>query len=375
MLEFTASASDANLDGVIGFTSGATPGFDRLAMAVRFAPGGTIDVRNGGAYQADSVVPFVNGRAYPIRVVADLTSHTYSVYVQVSTSAPGGVVRIARDYAFRPSQAGVTSLDTLQAVVDGTAGSLSVCNVTGSGPTSVAFSRTGSYTIRPLDGDTVLMGDGVTTTTKYGPNGEVLGQIPRGGRAAVDEAANIYLALVANGQIAIDSYTPDLALRWSRVEDAGGGSGVQSIAANSDGAIVALSGGNVRQFPADGSASVQLGTGGGRIAVSRDGFVAVSVVGTNVSIEMHDLTGATLWQSSFQNNISLFGVTLDLDDRVVIAGHFSGSINFGGRTLETAFDGDADVNSFAVGFARADGAHAFTERVPAKFITGMAASG
>ncbi|MGH2899539.1 MAG: hypothetical protein ACRDMZ_12755, partial [Solirubrobacteraceae bacterium] len=214
VLDFTATASDANLDGVIGFTSGAAPGFDRLAMAVRFAPGGVIDVRNGGAYQADSVLTFVNGRAYPIRVIADLTSHTYSVYVQVSSSAPGGVVRVARDYAFRPSQAGVAGIDTLQAVVDGAAGSLSVCSVRSSGSTSVAFSRTGSYTIRPVDGDTVLVGDGVTTTTKLGPSGEVLGQIPRGGRAAVDEAGNIYLALVANGQVAVDSYTPDLAQRW-----------------------------------------------------------------------------------------------------------------------------------------------------------------
>ena len=49
VLDFTATASDANLDGVIGFTSGSTSGFDRLAMAVRFAPGGVIDVRNGGA--------------------------------------------------------------------------------------------------------------------------------------------------------------------------------------------------------------------------------------------------------------------------------------------------------------------------------------
>jgi hypothetical protein len=376
VLDFTATASDANLDGVIGFTSGATSGFDRLAMAVRFAPGGVIDVRNGGGYQADTVLPFTNGRAYPIRVIADLTSHTYSVYVQVSTSAPGGVVRVARDYAFRPSQAGATSLDTLQAVVDGAAGSLSVCSVRSSGATSVAFSRTGSYTFRPIDGDTVLVGDGITSTTKLGPNGEVLGQIPRGGRAAVDEAGNIYLALVASGQIALYAYAPDLTERWSRVEDAGGGSGVQSIAANADGAIVALTGGNVRQFPADGSPSVQLGVGGGtRMAVSRDGFVVVTVVGTNVSIEMHDLTGALEWQSSFQNNISLFGVTLDLDDRVVIAGHFTGSINFGGPTLETAFNGESDVNSFAVGFARADGAHAFTSRVGAKFITGIGANG
>jgi hypothetical protein len=375
VLEFTATASDSQLDGVIGFRTGAASGFDRLAMAVRFAPGGVIDVRNGGAYQADSVVPFVTGRAYPIRVVADLTSHTYSVYVQTSNAPTDGVVRVARGYAFRPSQSTVTSLDTLAAIVDGAAGSLSVCNVRSSGTTAPAFSREGSYSVTPIDGDHVLVGDGISSTTKLGPNGEVLGQIPRGGRAAVDEAGNIYIALVANGQVAMFSYTPALALRWSRIEGIAGATGVQSIAANSDGAIIALAGATVRRFPADGSASVQIGMSGTRTAVSRDGFAVVSVFQNNISIFMHDLTGAMVWQSAFQNAVSLAGVSLDLTDRVVIAGHFSGSINFGGPTLETVFQGESDVNCFTAGFARTDGAHAFTERIAAKFITGIAANG
>jgi hypothetical protein len=375
VLEFTATASGTELDGVIGLTSGATTGFDRLAMAVRFAPGGVIDVRNGGAYQADSVVPFVAGRAYPIRVVADLTSHTYSVYVQTSSAPSNGVVRIARGYAFRPSQSATTSLDTLTAIVDGAAGSLSVCSVRSSGATGPAFSREGNYAVKALDGDHVLVGDGISSTAKLGPNGEVLGQIPRGGSAAVDEAGNIYLALVANGQVALFSYTPALTLRWSRVEDSPNATAVQSIAANSDGAIVALAGATVRRFPADGSASVQIGQSGTRTAVSRDGFAVVSVFQDNIAIFMHDLSGAIVWQSAFQNTVSLAGVSLDLTDRVVIAGHFSGSINFGGPTLETVFSGESDVNCFTAGFARADGAHAFTERIAAKLITGIAANG
>jgi hypothetical protein len=375
VLEFTATASDADLDGVVGFTSGATPGFDRLAIAVRFAPGGVIDVRNGGAYQADVVVPFVTGRAYPIRVVADLTSHTYSVYVQTRNAPNPGVVRVARGYAFRPSQSATTSLDTLAAVVDGAAGSLSVCSVHSSGATSPAFSREGTYVITPVDGDNVLVGDGISSTAKLGPHGEVLGEIPHGGSAAVDEAGNIYLALVANGRVAMFSYTPALTLRWSRVEDSPGATAVPSIAANSDGAIVALAGATVRRFPSDGSASVQLGQSGTYTAVSRDGFVVVSIFQNNITIAMHDLTGAIVWQSAFQNSISLARVSLDLTDRVVIAGRFSGSINFGGPTLDTDFSGDADINCFAAGFARADGAHAFTERITAKFITGLAANG
>src|SRR5262245_58200638 len=101
ILEFSASASDPDLDGVIGLMSGATTGFDRLAIAVRFAPGGVIDVRNGAAYQADAVLRFTPGVSYPMRVIADFSTHTYSVYVQTG-SDPNGVVRLARGYAFRP---------------------------------------------------------------------------------------------------------------------------------------------------------------------------------------------------------------------------------------------------------------------------------
>jgi hypothetical protein len=103
--------------------------------------------------------------------------------------------------------------------------------------------------------------------------------------------------------------------------------------------------------------------------------VVVSVFQNSVSVFMHNLTGAIVWQSAFQNTVSLADVSLDLTDRVVIAGHFSGSVNFGGPTLETVFNGESDVNCFAAGFAHTDGAHAFTERIAAKVITGIAANG
>jgi hypothetical protein len=109
--------------------------------------------------------------------------------------------------------------------------------------------------------------------------------------------------------------------------------------------------------------------------VARDGFVTVSVSGSNISVFAHDLTGALLWQTAFQNTVSLVGVSLDLDGRFVLAGHFSGSINFGGPTLETTFLGEQDVNCFVAGLDRGDGSHVFTERVPAKFITGIGANG
>lgn len=130
VLYFEATAFGSNIDGVMGFTSGPATGFDSLAIAVRFSPAGTIDVRNGDAYQADIATPYLSAHRYPVWVIVDLTTHTYSVDVEVIDADRNvSVVRVATEYAFRPSQRGVTSLDTLTLVLDDTPGTMQVCNV------------------------------------------------------------------------------------------------------------------------------------------------------------------------------------------------------------------------------------------------------
>lgn len=130
VLYFEATAFGSNIDGVIGFTSGAATGFDSLAIAVRFSPAGTIDVRNGDTYQADITTPYISAHRYPMWLIVDLNSHTYSVDVEtIDADRNVSMVRVATEYAFRPSQRGVTSLDTLTTVLDDTPGTMEVCNV------------------------------------------------------------------------------------------------------------------------------------------------------------------------------------------------------------------------------------------------------
>lgn len=121
--EFEATPAHVQ-DSVVALSSGAQQAYDAFACLVRFNSAGRIDVRDGGTYRADVVVPYGGARAYRFRLVVDVASRRYSVYV----TPPGAAEqRIARDYAFRTSQATVTRLDHWGVVVGSPGGSTRVC--------------------------------------------------------------------------------------------------------------------------------------------------------------------------------------------------------------------------------------------------------
>jgi hypothetical protein len=131
-IEFTATASAGSIDAVIGASNGAPAGFSSLAPIVRFRPDGTFDARNGSAYGAVETVPYVAGAVYRIALDIDTPNHRYSAMVRDANQHiyDSPYVTFARDYAFRTEQAGVAALDHVAQFVDGTPGSLSVCNLT-----------------------------------------------------------------------------------------------------------------------------------------------------------------------------------------------------------------------------------------------------
>ncbi|MFW6146343.1 MAG: PKD domain-containing protein [Planctomycetota bacterium] len=124
-VEFDARPNDTNMDGVTGICLGTATTWGDLACIVRFNTGGTIDVRNGGAYGADATVSYAAGTYYHVRMVINVPSHIYSVYV---TPDGGSETTLATDYAFRTEQASVASLDSwaIQAVT----GTHTVANMT-----------------------------------------------------------------------------------------------------------------------------------------------------------------------------------------------------------------------------------------------------
>ncbi|HWU87595.1 MAG TPA: hypothetical protein VN253_09995, partial [Kofleriaceae bacterium] len=366
VIDLTASATAADVDGVIGLSREPVTHFDHLATAVRFAPGGVLDARDGGAYRADTAIAFGLGRRYPIRTVADASSHTYSVYVQTSGD-PTDVVRLARRFAFRPSQDHAARLGALSVIADGPTGELTVCRIVGTDGSDVAFSREGSYVVAPLPSGAALASDGISSTVMLDPAGQELGRVRRGGELAVDEAGNVYVALASNGQLAVYAYTTALAPRWDRIEAVAPEVTVRGAAADATGVSVALGTPDgmmsIRRYPATGGAGVQVASGGTRAALARDGFAIATTWNGGLGVTLYDRDGRFRWIRTFTVAASVEVMTLGLDGRVVLGGHFEGPIGFGGPVLQPA-NGEVDVDSYAVALARADGAHVFTARIP-----------
>jgi hypothetical protein len=122
---YDSTPSQANMDGVVGFSLNAATGYTSLAAITRFASTGMIDAVNGGFYSADTVVPYVSGLSYHFRLVIDPTSQHYSVYV---TPSGGTEVALATNYTFRSEQSTTSSLNNWGMISE--IGSQSVCNMT-----------------------------------------------------------------------------------------------------------------------------------------------------------------------------------------------------------------------------------------------------
>ena len=125
--DVTPSASPNN--AIVALSNGAQTAYTDFACLVRFNTSGHIDARNGGAYAAASTIPFSAGLKYHFRLVVDVPSHTYSIFV----TPPGGTeLTVGSNFAFRTEQNTVTSLNYWGAFVDSTSsggnGALTVCN-------------------------------------------------------------------------------------------------------------------------------------------------------------------------------------------------------------------------------------------------------
>jgi hypothetical protein len=119
----TPSTSPANMH--VGLSSGAQTAYTGFAAIIRFNTSGNIDARNGGAYSAASTIPYSANTKYSFRVVVNVPAHTYSVYV---TPAGGSEVAVGENFAFRTEQATVSQLNNYGSYVEGSSGSLQVCN-------------------------------------------------------------------------------------------------------------------------------------------------------------------------------------------------------------------------------------------------------
>jgi hypothetical protein len=126
--EFDVTPSASPVNGMVGLSAGAGTTWTGFAAIVRFNDTGHIDARNGGAYQAASLVPYSPGATYHFRLEVNVPAHTYSVWVRPE----GGTEQpLGQGFAFRAEQASSTSLGNWGAGLNATPeGSLTVCGFT-----------------------------------------------------------------------------------------------------------------------------------------------------------------------------------------------------------------------------------------------------
>jgi len=106
-VSFDATPLADKIDVFTGISAKAPSTANDVAAIVRFNDAGKIDVRNGNQFRADQAIDYSSNKVYRVRMVINVASRTYSVFV----TPPGQAeVSLAKNYAFRSQQSGVTSL-------------------------------------------------------------------------------------------------------------------------------------------------------------------------------------------------------------------------------------------------------------------------
>jgi hypothetical protein len=183
---YDATPSQANMDGVVGFSMNAAVAYTNLAAITRFASAsGNIDVMNGANYAADVAVPYAASLKYHFRVVIDPTTQHYSVYI----TPPGSLeMALATNYAFRAAQAALSSFNNWATYSE--IGSVTVCNVAlGSAPAPTPVAP--KISTQPA-GQTVVAGQTATFTVAASGTAPMIYQWKKNGTAISGATSSSY---------------------------------------------------------------------------------------------------------------------------------------------------------------------------------------
>lgn len=375
---FTAQASGTDIDAVFGLSAGPATRFSDLAAAVRFAPSGRLDVRDGGGYRADLSNAYTT-TAVRLRMISDLTTHTYSVFQDTAGLPPADVLEIARQFRFRTEQAGATHLDHLGVIVDGDHGSAIIC-ATASVPSNVLYSREGGWTAVPFANDEALLSNGATTS-HVDATGHLLATLDHSGVLATDALGNAYLASIANETLTVEKYARPLALQWSTTFDTAtlirgivglpDGSAVVAVRTSSDPTTT-----QVLRFAPDGSiASTQTIPGAVR-AIDGDRAFTVLLDSDNQTLRIaaYSLDGTLIWERTFAGSASISAIAVGPAHDLIFGGEFFTAIDFGGGPLRLVRTDDGPVNGYVAKLS-STGEHVFSTRTGYTSLVGIATNG
>lgn len=367
---FTVIPSAPDLDAVIGLSAGQPASFSDLATAVRLAPGGLIDVRDGDVYRADLADPY-RVRGHHLQVIADVTSHTYSAF--------DDGLELARQYRFRTQQRGVNHLEQLSVIVDGAEGSVAVCELVARASSGVVYSREGEYAVVPLANNAALLGDG-TTVSRVDAAGRTVARLATGGAIAADAAGNVLVAGVAGTTLAIDRYDPSFAVRRRTTRTVPAGATVQAIASDACGAVViALAAPEdpdltVLRFTAGGAFASQASVHGGTVALDGDQPIVAWSEPDQVRIARFSATGEVVWSRSFAGRAGIAVIAVDPSHDVVFGGVLVTEVDFGGGPLPLLDNPDTFTHGFVAELS-AGGDHVFSTANRMTLVDGIASNG
>jgi hypothetical protein len=372
---FTVIPSIPDLDAVIGVSAAPPASFSDLAAAVRLAPNGLIDVRDGDGYRADAAVMY-RTTSHALQLIADVTSHTYSVFDRGS--------ELARQYGFRTQQRAVTHLQTVSVIVDGTEGSVAVCDLRSRASRGVVYSREGAYSIVPLANDSALLG-GSTAVSRVDAYGRTVAQLATtqlsaGGQIAADAAGNVFVAAVDLTTLTIDKYDPSFIRRWHVDRPLPTFATIQAIASDSCGAVVValdIAGDpsfTVLRFTADGAFASQASIPRGLVTLDGDQPIVVQDENTALRVTRFAATGEVLWSRTFAGHAEVTAVAVDPLHDVLLGGTLGTEMNFGGGPLPILEDPDTGQHAFLVKLS-AGGDHVFSTLTHTTWVSGIASNG
>lgn len=123
--EWDATPSATNIDVVMALSNGSQTSVTAFACLTRFYTDGMIQARNGANYNSASPISYSANTTYHFRLVVNVPSHTYSIYI---TPAGGSEQLVGLNYAFRTEQSTVGALNNQGLIVDTATGSARLCN-------------------------------------------------------------------------------------------------------------------------------------------------------------------------------------------------------------------------------------------------------
>jgi hypothetical protein len=346
---FTAIPGAQNMDGVMGFSTGAASSFPTLAGAVRFSPTGVIDALNGPSYTPISVPGYVPSARHRLLMVADAVDHTYSV-IGVDVDS------ITKGLSFRPQQASVTSLGNFAQISDSAAGALTVCDLKGGGAQGAAWIHEshrydyGSLSLA-ISNERPLISD-ATRTRVLDNLGHVTREIPYGGSSVSDAQGNLYLLgkfegsydggtgpvypIAGGGSVYVSKYDAEFRPIYTRVTGTTPEVGFKSPSADAQGHVAFV------LYSAVTSSAVKLDPSGetrwssdypvDAIALNASGEILVGISqADSITVSKLDPFGGELWTQTFPTHgVELEGVVFNSLGDAAFWGDINGQIDFGG---------------------------------------------